>query len=183
MSIESHFGRQITPQWTLFLDRDGVINQRIIGDYVKKQEEFVLLERVKEAIDILSGIFGLIIVVTNQQGIGKGLMTEKDLENVHQYMQQLLDYKVNKIYYAPALASENSVLRKPNIGMALQAQKDFPQIDFSRSIMVGDSVSDMLFGVNAGMKTVFLSSKNDIELTPDLQLPDLYTFAHILNQK
>ena len=81
----------INHSWTLFLDRDGVINQRIKGGYVTSWNKFECLDGVEEAISILSGIFSRIIVVTNQQGIGKGLMTVDQLAGIHQkiYKQQL----------------------------------------------------------------------------------------------
>lgn len=146
--------------WALFLDRDGVINNRIIGDYVKNWKEFKFLPGVVDAIAKASGIFGKIIVVTNQQGIGKGLYTAADLLLVHEEMIKEVKKaggKIDAVYFAPALASENSNLRKPATGMALQAKAEFPEINFSKSVMVGDSVSDMVFGSQLGMLTVFIS--------------------------
>jgi len=133
----------VNGQWTLFLDRDGVINHRIPGAYVTGVEEFEFMEGVREAVSYFSGIFGKIIVVTNQQGIGKGLMTEAQLSHVHAHMQVQIKQEC----------------RKPNTGMALQAQADFPEINFEKSIMVGDSVTDMEFGLKLGMKTVFIQTK------------------------
>jgi len=71
----------------LFLDRDGVINVRLIDDYVKRKEEFEFLEGSLEAFKIFAKHFDKIVVVTNQQGIGKGLMSEGDLEKIHSYMK------------------------------------------------------------------------------------------------
>lgn len=157
---------------TLFLDRDGVLNKRIVSDYVRTWEQFKLLEGVLEALILLKNKFETIVIVTNQQGIGKGLMTSEDLENIHQ--QFLMEVKavgghIDKCYFAPNLKSENSPNRKPAIGMALQAQKDFPNIDFKQSIMVGDSISDMEFGRNAGMTNVFITTKaEDQHINDDL---------------
>ena len=75
----------IHKNWTLFLDRDGVINKRKIGDYIKIIDEFEFIPNTKEALAILDKYFNKIIIVTNQQGIGKGLMSEKDLQEVHNY--------------------------------------------------------------------------------------------------
>ena len=75
----------------LFLDRDGVINRRLVGDYVKCQDEFEFLEGNLEAFEIFNRLFDKIVVVTNQQGIGKGLMSENDLEQVHSYMKKEID--------------------------------------------------------------------------------------------
>lgn len=150
----------IDKSWTLFLDRDGVINERIVGDYVKRPEDFHFLPGVVEAIAQLSQVFGKIVVVTNQQGIGKGLYTTDDLVAIHTKMQTEITRgggRIDAVFFAPNLSSENSTLRKPGIGMALQAQHIFPQIDFAKSVMVGDTESDMLFAQNAGMKSVFCS--------------------------
>ncbi len=153
----------IDRSWTLFLDRDGVINRRIVGDYVKKPSQFVFLPGVLEAISKFSEIFGTIVVVTNQQGIGKGLMTETQLHDIHRFMISEIEKnngRIDKIYFCPILASENSPNRKPLPGMAFQAKKNFENIDFEKSIMAGDSISDMEFGKNAGMKTVFIFGDN-----------------------
>lgn len=154
---------QINQSWTLFLDRDGVINERIVGDYVKTIDEFVFLPGVLEAITTFSSIFSHIFVVTNQQGIGKKIMTERNLSVIHNYMRSEIEKnggKLTEIYFAPNLAGENNLLRKPNTGMGLQAKKDYPAIDFKRSIMVGDSNSDIEFGTNLGMKTIKIGEKS-----------------------
>jgi histidinol-phosphate phosphatase family protein len=148
--------------WTLFLDRDGVINKRIIGDYVKTIDEFEFLDGVVDAITVFNKYFQRIIVVTNQQGIGKGLMTEDDLKKVHNFLIENVEKcggKINKIYFCPELAKNNPECRKPNIGMALQAKKDFPEIDFSKSIMIGDSMSDIKFAKNSGMISVAVGNE------------------------
>lgn len=149
----------IDKTWTLFLDRDGVINKRLHGDYVKNISEFEFLPGVLDAIKLFSSVFGKIIVVTNQQGIGKGLYTVEQLQEVHARMLREIEAsggRVDAVYFAPNLAAENSPMRKPGIGMALKAKEQFPEIDFRRSLMVGDSVSDLQFGRNAGMFTAFV---------------------------
>lgn len=176
----------IDKTWTLFLDRDGVINHKLDNDYVKNPKEFRFLRGVTATIAAFSQIFGKIIVVTNQQGVGKGVMTEQDLTAIHQKMLrgiQKIGGRIDKIYHAPALKAHNSELRKPNTGMGHQAQRDFPEIDFTKSIMVGDSISDMEFGHRLGMKTVFLS-KNKMEestLNIDFQCGSLLDVLKILN--
>lgn len=171
----------INTSWTLFLDRDGVINKRIVDDYVKKWDEFEFNDGVIDAIKKFKSVFGTIVVVTNQQGIGKGIMHAEDLELIHKNMIYELSYfggKIDKVYYSPFLASENHPTRKPAIGMALQAKKDFPAIDFSKSIMVGDSGSDIEFGKNAGMKTVFIGEHN--KYNADLHCKSLIEFAKLI---
>ncbi len=171
---------KIDRSWTLFLDRDGVINNRLIDNYVKNWVEFEFLPEVLQALKTLSPVFGHIIVVTNQQGIGKRLYRVEDLELIHRNMIYEINYhggRVDKVYFSPHLKEENHPSRKPGTGMALQAQKDFPDIDFRRSIMVGDSPSDIQFGKNTGMKTVLISGdpKNDHEA--DFKYSSLIEFA------
>jgi histidinol-phosphate phosphatase family protein len=156
---EQGFLKKVDSSWTLFLDRDGVINKKRDNDYVKKLEEFILLPDALEAIKYFNSIFGRVVVVTNQQGIGKGIMTHEDLYVVHDYLSSELTKvgaKIDAYYYAPQLASEKSEMRKPLPGMAYEAKKQFPEIDFSKSIMVGDSISDLEMGESVGMKLVYV---------------------------
>ena len=148
--------------WTLFLDRDGVINVRNFHGYITNIQDFEFIEGSKEAIVRFSEIFGRIIVVTNQQCIGKGIISEPELNAIHAHMIAEIEEaggKIDKVYFAPQLASENSIYRKPKSGMADLAKRDFPEIDFEKSIMVGDSISDMEFGIDKNMKTVFITPK------------------------
>lgn len=178
-----HF--EIDQNWTLFLDRDGVINRRIPGAYVRRPAEFKFLPGVKGALAAFANLFSKIVIVTNQQGVGKGLMSEKDLNAVHAYLLHEVEThggRLDAIYACTKLASENPHCRKPNPGMGEQAKADFPAIDFQRSIMVGDSLTDILFGQRLGMKTVFLRGKLEDEvrideLGPDLISDDLWTFS------
>jgi len=165
-----HLLLSIDRSWTLFLDRDGVINKKIDDDYVRDLSQFEWLEGVKESLVKLSRLFGKIFIVSNQQGVGKKLMTMEHVEAIHNHIIRTihdLGGRIDQIYFAPQLKEENSPMRKPGIGMAIQAKKDFPEIDFSKSIMVGDSMSDIEFGKKAGMKTVFIThgkgaEKNDL---------------------
>jgi histidinol-phosphate phosphatase family protein len=152
----------INKNWTLFLDRDGVINKKIDNDYVKQWIEFEFIEGVLDALKFLNTLFGNIIVVTNQQGIGKKLYRIEDLELIHKNMLFEIAYhggKIDKVYFSPYLKSENHPYRKPGIGMALKAKEDISTINFKQSIMIGDSMSDMEFGRNAGMKTIYISEE------------------------
>ena len=147
--------------WTLFLDRDGVINKELRDDYVTRWEDFVFEEGALNALAKLSAIFGRIIIVTNQRGIGIQKMTEEDLQAIHNQMHKEIEVaggRIDAIYFAPA-ADRSDIRRKPNPTMALEAQHDFPEIDLSKSVIVGNSISDMDFGRNAGMKTIFIDEK------------------------
>lgn len=167
----------------LFLDRDGVINSRISDGYVTSPDEFVFLPGAIDALKILSKKFNRIFIVTNQQGVGKGLMSDSDLEEVHSYMLGILEdneIKIDKIYVCTSLMDSNDSCRKPDIGMAVQAKTDFPEIDLTESVMVGDTMSDMKFGKNAGMKTVLTVPDNYSDET-DILIDEihngLYGFA------
>lgn len=154
----------IDKSWTLFLDRDGVINHRIPGAYVRRPEEFEFFAGVPASIARLTGRFGRIVLVTNQQGIGKDLMTKEDLATVHSEMCTALEAVggvIDAIYFCPSLAAENPFCRKPQTGMGMQAKKDFPEIDFKKSVMVGDSLSDMGFGSALGMVNVLVKTNEE----------------------
>lgn len=178
---------RIDNSWSLFLDRDGVINEKLPGDYVKNWAEFVFLEKVPESIHTLSNLFGKLFIVTNQQGIGKGIMNERDLTELHDRMLEEIRFSggtIHKVYFSPYRAEEKSVFRKPKIGMARKAKIDFPVIEFEKSIMVGDSISDVQFGKNAGMITVYISKEETLpeEITDlvDFQFASLKSFtSHI----
>ena len=150
--------------WTLFLDRDGVINERLPGAYIADWADFQFRPGVLTAITYFSTIFGRIIVVTNQQGIGKALMSEVQLNQLHGQMLKAIEAaggRIDAIYFCPDLKSKQLNCRKPAPAMALQAQADFPAISFEHSIIVGDSLSDIEFGCNLNMKTILIESKLD----------------------
>jgi len=142
---------------TLFLDRDGVINVKLDGQYVRNTVEFEFMTGAETAISKLSKIFNRILIVTNQQGIAKGIMSDNDLGFLHEYM--LLELKKNggvidKVYYCPHLSTENCSCRKPNPGMIQQAIIDFPEIKIEDSYLIGDSDTDILAGNKMGLITV-----------------------------
>jgi D-glycero-alpha-D-manno-heptose 1-phosphate guanylyltransferase len=160
--------KKVDSRWTLFLDRDGVINHEKKDEYVLNKSEFKFYDGVLEAMKLFPSKFNNIVIVTNQRGIGKGLMTEDDLTSIHEHMLAEIQSnggKVDKIYYCTS-TEKTAFNRKPNPGMALLAKNDFPEIDFSKSIMVGNKLTDMLFGRNAGIFTVFTATTN-----PDIAFP------------
>lgn len=152
------------PEPALFLDRDGVLNERPPGDYVKTPAAFLLLPGAVEAVAMLSRHFSPVVVVTNQAGIGKGLMTEADLSAIHDVLHTAVSRaggRIDRVYHCPHRADAGCDCRKPGVGMALRAQADFPGIDFEKSWMVGDSASDLLFGQSLGMKTALIAGKTE----------------------
>jgi len=153
----------ISNDWTLFLDRDGVINERLVDEYVRTPEEFHFFDGTLDAIKTFAGIFGRIVIVTNQQGIGKGLMDEHELAKVHKSMLAEISEsggRIDKIYHCAGLSHKKPFCRKPQIGMALNARKDFPEINFKKSIIAGDSKTDMQFGRRLKMKTILIGADN-----------------------
>src|SRR6187399_2616877 len=178
--------KDIDKEWTLFLDRDGVINYEKKDDYIRNWQEFKFYEGAKDAFKIFAEKFGTIIVVSNQRGIGKGLMTEEDLLGIHQNMQHEIEQAgghIDGIYYCAAVDSK-AIYRKPNPGMAFSAKKDFPEIDLERSIIAGNKPSDMLFGKYAGMSSVYIASTHPETPFPhpniDLRFNTLSDFAKAL---
>jgi histidinol-phosphate phosphatase family protein len=175
--------------WSLFLDRDGVINQRIPDDYVKQPDEFEFIPGVTQALKIFTGIFSPIIVITNQQGIGKGLMTDSKLNLIHEKMLQKVAEnggRIDAVFYSPDLKNTGSFTRKPSVGSGLKARKQFPEINFKRSIMAGDTYSDILFGYRLGMVTVLIGTDKEVAFQCsgilDYSFPDLISFAEYLKK-
>jgi D-glycero-D-manno-heptose 1,7-bisphosphate phosphatase len=171
---------------TLFLDRDGVINHEKHLDYIHTWDEFMFYDGVKEALVIFSQLFGTIVVVTNQKGVGKGVTRLQDLELIHHNMVSEVSAaggRIDRIYFCPDL-DDNSPNRKPNPGMGLQAKQDFPAIDWDNAVMVGNTLSDMAFGRNLGMYNVFLTTtRPEVDLTDnriDLVCASLLGFAQML---
>jgi len=164
----------------LFLDRDGVINKKRNDDYVKSWDQFIFLPKVLAALKELKKYYSPIIIVTNQQGIGKGLMSEHDLKSIHQQMNRIIRKrggKIDSVFYCPDLSDPPSFCRKPNTGMGLKAKYLFPGIQWNRSIMVGDSVSDVQFGKNLGMQSVLLDQEmEDPSGQADFVFKDLMDF-------
>lgn len=173
----------IDHNWTLFLDRDGVINQRVFGGYVTRPEEFIFQERSLEAIAGLSKLFGKIIVITNQQGIGKGIMSDSNLNEIHTYMvKEIVDFggRIDLIKVATNLQGVPFDRRKPNPSMALESKEELNNIDLSKSVMVGDTDSDILFARNVGMKSVLVRSDENIMQQSDVVVESLFDFYTLL---
>jgi D-glycero-D-manno-heptose 1,7-bisphosphate phosphatase len=146
----------------IFFDRDGVINRRIYGGYVKTWAEFELLEEVAQTIKAVKDLGYLAIVITNQQGVGKGLMTEEDLIGLHGRMQDHLEelesVRFDDIYYSTEM-KEGATRRKPSPAMLQEAAEKW-NIDLSQSWIIGDSASDVEAGKRAGTGTAFLITEH-----------------------
>lgn len=177
--------KDINKEWTLFIDRDGVVNVERPDRYVNQWSEFKFCPGVKKAFRVFNKTFGPIIMITNQRGVARGITKPDDLELIHRNM--LLEImnsggRLDDIFVCTEMEGIN---RKPNPGMGNQAQKKYPQIRIGNSIMVGDKLSDMEFGRNLGVKwNVYLNTTRKLhdrhrELI-DFVFDDLAGFAAVL---
>jgi len=177
--------KNINSSWTLFIDRDGVMNDEKHEDYIHTWEEFKFYKGVKEAFEIFNKKLGVIVIITNQRGVAKGLTKIEDLHLIHNNMQEEIEAaggRIDNIYVCTDMESEN---RKPNPGMGLQAIKDFPEIDLSKSLMIGNTINDMKFGRNLGVAiNIFLpTTRKEVPLDHadiDLVFDDLISVAKAL---
>ena len=145
---------------TLFLDRDGVINRWLPGDYVRSWEQFAFLPGILECLRAWARKFKHILIVSNQRGVGKGKMTQTELDAVHERMLAEIRQaggRIDGIYVCTAV-EETDPRRKPNTGLFEEACRDFPDITPDRSLMLGDSHYDRDFARNCGMDFVMMET-------------------------
>ncbi len=148
----------------VFLDRDGVINRKMPeGQYVTAWEHFHLLPGVPEAIAALNRKGLRVLVVTNQRGIALGIYSSEDVEAIHARLQSSLAESgahVDGFYFCPHDKRQCNC-RKPGPGLFEQAKADFPEITAETSVVIGDSLSDIEFGQNLGMRAVFIEGDRE----------------------
>ncbi len=147
-----------------FLDRDGVINKNK-DDYIKNISELEFLPNIAKSIKQLNKENFLVIIITNQSAINRGLTSVTNVKMIHKEIQQHLNHNnayFDDIYFCPHTPNENCFCRKPNPGLLLQAIEDH-NIESKKSWMVGDRDSDMLAGKKAGCKTILISPTFDLE--------------------
>ena len=163
--------------WTLFLDRDGVINEEIKNDYVRKWEDLKFIDKNVGFLRDFTNYFKRVYIVTNQQGVGKGLMTERDLQDIHSRMLQRLrkiGVKIDGINYCPDKEESNSDCRKPNTGMFREIKEKDSAVSFEKSITIGDSESDVMAAKRIGSIPVLLGGdKNHDDVLCVNELSDL----------
>ena len=143
---------------TLLLDRDGVINVHRPGDYVKNWSEFQFVEGFLSFISEYSKSFKHIFVVTNQRCVGKGIITDEILREIHEKMVDEIKKvggRIDDIYCCTAILDSDE-RRKPNIGMFKEIMRDFPDVVPQNCIMLGDMESDMLFAERCGIKGILV---------------------------
>ncbi len=148
------------PDKIIFLDRDGVINKKAPEhDYIKKWEEFKFLPNVDTAIKLFNEAGFKVILITNQRGIARGIMSMDDLHIIHKKMCKelaLKKAKIDDIFVCPHDIGQ-CTCRKPQIGLFLQAEQKY-QVDKEKSYMIGDSKTDIKAGKKYGVKTIALNT-------------------------
>lgn len=173
----------VDSSWTLFIDRDGVINERNFEGYILNKKDFIFKEGVLESSGALFSKFNHVVIVTNQQCVGKGLISIDEVREIHDSMESSLiqnGAKIDLILVAPEIRGSENSTRKPDSHMGLMAQNKFKNIDFKKSIMVGDTDSDIEFGKNLEMKTVLIESTEKCILKPDVKVRSLLELNNLL---
>lgn len=175
----------------VFLDRDGNIN-RDVG-YPHSYDQIEIYSYSFEAVRKINRAGMLAVITTNQSGIGRGLIREAELEDIHTRLRAAFQEQsafIDGIYYCPHfITSQNPAYdkecscRKPNPGMGLQAAAELG-IDTARSYMVGDKVEDIQFGNNLRAKSVLVltgyGEKSLLKLK-DLGIEPAYVAPHLLD--
>jgi len=150
------------PNLAVFLDRDGTLNED--PGYISDPEKVVMFPQTGDALALLKKYGFLLIVISNQSGIARGIMTSEDVNSVNEKINNLLSehkVKIDAFYYCPAhpdySSKEECECRKPSAKLVMEAVKEF-NIDLEKSFFIGDSVSDVQCGKNAGMKTILVKT-------------------------
>lgn len=175
-------------QPAVFLDRDGVLTREM--SYVAALDQLEIFSYTAECVAKIKDNGYLTIVITNQSGVARGLLSEEELRKMNRYLMK--ETGVDAVYYCPHYEqgiipgyAKKCNCRKPQTGMIESACKDF-HIDLSKSYMIGDRASDILTGQKAGIKTILLesgygSAKLEEQVTPDYILNDLRDVADLLS--
>lgn len=147
----------------VFLDRDGVINKNR-NDYVKTWDEFEFLPNAKKGIKLLNDNGFKILIITNQSVVGRGIIKEKTLNEIHEKMLKELNEcgcRIEKIYCCPHAPRDNCDCRKPKPGLLLKAADDF-DLDLKECHFIGDNETDKEAGDAVGCKTYLVSENRDL---------------------
>lgn len=176
------------------MDRDGVINKNR-PDYVKSWGEFEWIPGVLAALKDITEAGYLIVIVTNQSAIGRGFMTEKELEAIHKNMTcaiELAGGKIFKIYHCPHLPEDNCSCRKPKPDMLFRVKKELKNIEWQNSWMVGDTYGDIQIGKEAGVRTILvktgkrgksqLTYRRSWPIKPDIICENLLDASYIIRK-
>jgi histidinol-phosphate phosphatase family protein len=175
----------------VFLDRDGVISIFTPDDYIKKWKEFAFIPEGIDGLKILYNAGYKIVIISNQAGVGKGLFSQKDLDDITENMKKELKkigVEIYKVYYCIHKKEDNCNCRKPKPGLFLKAKEEIGDIDFTTTYFIGDSDIDVIAGKSIGLKTVIVltgKTKSDKEIEnweikPDYIFPSLKEAAEFV---
>lgn len=167
----------------IFIDRDGTLIEEV--DFLSRVEDLRFFPFTLEAVKLLKDKGFLVIVVTNQSGIGRAIFGEAAMHAIHEEIQSHVDRRLDKFYFCPHRPDEGCRCRKPNLGMIEDARRDFG-IDFSRSWMIGDKRMDVETGINAGLGTALVltgygrSHGSELKRQPDIIAKNLLEAANLI---
>ncbi len=164
----------------IFLDRDGTLIEEV--NYLHRVEDLRLFPTTNDALAGLKTAGYLLIVVTNQSGIGREVYTEDDMHAIHEAMQEQLGGVIDAFYFCPHLPCDGCKCRKPEVGMIESAMADL-EIDLENSWMVGDKNIDVLVGQAARLKTALVltgygrAHRETLQIQPEIVAADLADVA------
>ena len=158
----------MTMKPAIFLDRDGTLIEEV--NYLSRVEDLRLFPSTSGAIKDLKDSGFLVIIVTNQSGIGRGIFDEDSMHAIHEQIQTELNGVIDGFYFCPHLPCDGCECRKPGLGMIRAAQADF-DIDIRRSWIVGDKKIDIETGHMAGMRTALVLTGYGMQHKDSLQVP------------
>jgi D-glycero-D-manno-heptose 1,7-bisphosphate phosphatase len=154
----------------IFLDRDGVINRQITGTYVTQWSEFQFVPDIAGVLAEISALPVPIIVISNQAGVGKGVLSVTELASItRQFIRQLADAggRIDAVYYCPHTPEQACSCRKPKPGLLHRAADDWG-LDLSRSVFIGDTAKDVEAAKTAGCRAILLDGKTALSEIPAL---------------
>lgn len=167
---------ETTAKPAVFIDRDGTLVEEV--NFLSRVEDLRLFDFTRVAVEQLKSAGYLVIVVTNQSGIGRGIYDEAAMHSIHERMQSVLGGAIDAFYFCPHLPNDGCECRKPGLGMINAACDEFA-IDLSSSWIVGDKKIDVETGVNAGIKNAMVLTgygsdhRAVLEHSPDIVADDL----------
>ncbi len=168
---------------TIFIDRDGTLIEEV--NHLARTEDLRFFPFTDQAVQMLKADGFLIIVVTNQSGIGRKIFTESAMHEIHAQIQNELTVKLDGFYFCPHLPDEGCRCRKPNLGMIEAACAAFP-VDLENSWIIGDKALDMALGFNAGIKTALVltgygaNHQTELSKKPDIVADNLLEAVKII---
>ena len=167
----------------VFIDRDGTLIEEV--NFLSRVEDVRIFSYAREAIELLKNRGFLIMVVTNQSGIGRGIYTEAAMNAIHEKLQVALSGAIDAFYFCPHLPCDGCACRKPGLGMIEAGCADFG-VDMQNSWMIGDKKLDIETGFNAGISTALVKTGygkqhvNQLERAPDIVAEDLLDAVKLL---